>query len=113
MNGCIFCDIVEGKSKANILCEGKQVLAFYDVNPVAPLHFLVIPKIHINSVMELNKENSGIISEVFEVIAALAKELELENGFRVITNHGNLAGQTVDHIHFHVLGQRAMAWPPG
>ncbi|MDR1260664.1 MAG: histidine triad nucleotide-binding protein [Oscillospiraceae bacterium] len=113
MCACIFCGIGEKKIPAKILYENNQVIAFHDLNPVAPVHFLVIPKNHIASVKDINENNSHIVAKLFEVIAELAKKEKLEAGFRVTTNSGKLAGQTVDHLHFHVLGKRTFNWPPG
>ncbi|MFA9382019.1 MAG: HIT domain-containing protein [Acetanaerobacterium sp.] len=93
--------------------EDEKVLAFYDIDPKAPVHFLVIPKQHIASMSEITSQNSAIVAHVFEVIASLAGELALGNGYRVVTNVGEDGGQTVGHLHFHVLGGRLLAWPPG
>ena len=110
---CIFCKIINKEIPAKILYEDEDTLAFYDISPKAPTHFLVIPKLHISSLDYINHENSVVISKVFEVIAKLSKELNLENGYRVASNCGTDAGQTVEHIHFHVLAGRELAWPPG
>lgn len=89
-------------------------MAFNDINKEAPIHFLVIPKEHIQSVNEINEENSNIISHIFEVINKIVKELDIaDSGYRIINNCGKDGGQTVNHIHFHVLGQRELKWPPG
>lgn len=100
---CIFCKIAAGEIPSKTLYEDELVKAFYDINPCAPVHFLVIPKTHIASLDEVNADNSAVISHVFEVIASLAKKLGLHNGYRVISNCGDDAGQTVKHIHFHVI----------
>ncbi len=110
---CIFCRIAAGEIPSNKLYEDEQLLAFYDIDPKAPVHFLVIPKQHIASADELTAQNSGIVAHVFEVIASVAKTLELQNGYRVVTNVGTDGGQSVSHLHFHILGGRALAWPPG
>lgn len=110
---CIFCKIIGKEIPAKILYEDEDTLAFYDISPKAPTHFLVIPKLHISALDYINNENSFVIGKVFEVIAKLSKELNLENGYRVATNCGTDAGQTVEHIHFHVLAGRELAWPPG
>lgn len=89
------------------------VYAFKDIDPQAPNHFLVIPKQHIASAAEINSDNSGIVAHIFEVIASLAKELGFKDGFRVVSNCGEQAGQSVFHLHFHVLSGRDMTWPPG
>lgn len=100
---CVFCKIVAGELPSKTLYEDDLVKAFYDVNPVAPVHFLVVPKKHIASINEVNSENSAVIAHIYEVIAKLAKQLKLESGYRVITNCGKDAGQTIFHIHFHVI----------
>ena len=110
---CVFCDIAAGKIPSNKVYEDDKVLAFYDLDPQAPTHFLVIPKEHIASPAEITPETSVIVAHIFEVIAKLAKELHMEKGFRVVTNCGEDGGQTVPHLHFHVLAGRSLAWPPG
>ena len=110
---CLFCKIAAGDIPSRKLYEDDQVLAFYDINPEAPVHFLVIPKQHIVSAAEITPENSAIVAHIYEVIAKLARELNLENGFRIVNNTGADGGQTVEHIHFHVLAGRSLAWPPG
>ena len=110
---CIFCEIVKKNIESNILYEDEDVLAFKDVNPAAPVHFLVIPKKHIESLYELNEQDFNLIAKVFEVIKKLAKDLDLKDGLRVINNCKKDGGQTVGHIHFHVLAKRQLNWPPG
>ena len=113
MADCIFCRIAAGEIPSNKLYEDDQLLAFYDLDPQAPTHFLVIPKAHIASAAEITPQNSAVIAHIYEVIARLAAELGLEQGFRVVTNCGPQGGQTVPHLHFHVLAGRDMTWPPG
>ena len=113
MADCIFCRIAAGEIPSNKLYEDDQLLAFYDLDPQAPTHFLVIPKVHIASVAEITPQNTAVIAHIYEVIARLAAELGLEQGFRVVTNCGPQGGQTVPHLHFHVLAGRDMTWPPG
>lgn len=103
MTDCLFCKIIAGEIPSNKVYEDETVYAFYDIAPQAPVHFLVIPKEHIASAGEITAENSALVSKCFEAIAKIAKELGLEGGFRVITNCGADAGQTVHHLHFHVL----------
>jgi histidine triad (HIT) family protein len=110
---CIFCKIVSGEIPSKTLYEDDLVRAFYDIDPKAPIHFLVIPKAHIASLSEVNAENSAVIAHIFEVIAKLAAKLGMDKGYRVVSNCGEDAGQTVPHIHFHVLSGRLLAWPPG
>lgn len=111
---CIFCKIINGEIPSNKIYEDDKVLAFYDISPEAPVHFLVIPKEHIQSVNELNEKNADIISHIFLVINKIVRDLNIaETGYRVVNNCGKDGGQTVDHMHFHVLGQRDLKWPPG
>ena len=100
---CLFCKIAAGEIPSNKLYEDQWMTAFYDIDPQAPVHFLVIPKQHIGSVSEINADNSQVVARIFERIAILAKELGLTDGYRVVTNIGAAAGQTVPHLHFHVL----------
>ncbi|GAB6084835.1 histidine triad nucleotide-binding protein [Alkaliphilus crotonatoxidans] len=114
MSECIFCKIVEGEIPAKIAFENEQVLAFYDLSPQAPVHLLVIPKKHIASALHLeNEDTKTIMPEIFNAITALAKELNLKDGFRIVNNCGKDGGQTVEHLHFHLLGGRQLQWPPG
>ena len=101
---CIFCMIVEGKIPSKKAYEDDDILAFHDINPQAPTHILVIPKTHISSVDGINAENSGIVSKIFEKIPEIAASTGLTNGYRVISNCGADACQTVPHLHFHILG---------
>lgn len=110
---CLFCKIAAGEVPSKKLYEDDMVYAFYDIDPKAPVHFLVIPKKHISKLSEIAEENSAVIAHIYEVIAKLSKKLGLEKGFRVVSNCGEDAGQSVGHIHFHVLSGRLLAWPPG
>lgn len=107
---CLFCKIINGEIPSKKLYEDEKILAFYDINPIAPVHFLVIPKQHIQSVDAVNQENSVIVSYLFEKIGQIAKEAGLTNGYRVISNCGEDAGQTVPHLHFHVIGGKTLNW---
>ena len=109
---CVFCKIASGEIPSNKLYEDDKVLAFYDLDPQAPTHFLVIPKAHIGSVAEVTGDNSAVVAHIFEVIAKVTKELGLDS-YRVVSNIGEQAGQSVKHLHFHVLSGRDMTWPPG
>lgn len=104
MDDCLFCKIADGSIPSKKVYEDEQVVAFYDINPQAKVHFLVVPKEHIASAAELTQADGALLGHIFEVIAGLAKETGLENGYRVISNVGEDAGQTVKHLHFHVLG---------
>ena len=111
-NDCLFCAIAGGEIPSNKVYEDEQCFAFYDIDPQAPTHFLVIPKAHIASAAEVTAENSGAVAHIFEVIARLCREKGLES-YRVVSNIGEQAGQSVHHLHFHVLAKRSLAWPPG
>lgn len=104
MDDCLFCKIADGSIPSKKVYEDEQVVAFYDINPQAKVHFLVVPKEHIASAAELTQADGALLGHIFEVIAGLVKETGLENGYRVISNVGEDAGQTVKHLHFHVLG---------
>lgn len=109
MEDCLFCKIAQGKIPSTCLYDRDNIFAFRDINPQSPVHFLVIPKVHIDSVADICEENSAVVAKCFEVIAALAAEdEELKNGYRVVTNCGPDAGQTVHHLHFHVLGGKRL-----
>ena len=112
MSDCLFCKIAGGEIPSNKVYEDELCYAFYDIAPQAPTHFLVIPKAHISSVSAVTAENSAVVAHIFEVIAKLTKDLGLES-YRVVSNIGEQAGQSVFHLHFHVLGGRDMTWPPG
>ena len=110
---CIFCKIANGEIPATKVYEDDLVVAFNDLEPQAPTHILVIPKEHISSAKEVTEENSKVIAHIFEVIAKLSKDLKMDDGFRVVNNCGDSAGQTVKHIHFHLLSGRNFTWPAG
>ena len=107
---CLFCKIINGEIPSNKVYEDDMVYAFHDISPIAPVHFLVIPKQHISGAAAVTPENSAVIAHIFEVIAKVTKEMELEGGYRVITNNGDDAGQTVKHLHFHVIGGKQLGW---
>ena len=109
---CIFCRIIDGEIPSDKVYEDDAFVAIRDVNPQAPIHVLVIPKEHIASAMEVTPENSGLIARVWEAIPKIAADLGLENGFRVVNNCGKDGMQTVQHLHFHLLGKQQMGWPP-
>ncbi len=109
MSNCLFCRIIAGEIPSTKVYEDELVLAFRDIAPQAPAHILVIPKAHIGSVAEITAENSGVVAHIFEVIPAIAKAEGLENGYRVVSNCGEDAGQTVHHLHFHILGGKKLA----
>ena len=110
---CVFCKIAKGEIPSKKAYEDGQVLAFYDLEPQAPVHILIIPKEHIASPAEITPQNSAVVAHIYEVAAKLARELDLQDGFRVVCNCGKDGGQSVPHLHFHLLGGRSMKWPPG
>lgn len=110
---CLFCKIASGEIPSNKLYEDDTIVVFHDNNPQAPIHFLVIPKEHISCVSEINETNSQLIAKIFEVISKMAQDLKLGNGYRIVNNCGSDGGQTVGHLHFHVLAGRSLQWPPG
>ena len=114
MNGCLFCRISTKKIPANIIYEDSEAVAFNDINPQAPVHVLIIPKKHISTSLDITDEDNVLISHLFRLAAKIAKEKGIaERGFRLVMNTNSDAGQTVFHIHLHLLGGRQMHWPPG
>ena len=104
MDDCIFCKIIKGEIPSKKAYEDEYVYAFHDINPQAPVHILVIPKSHIASADEVNKENSAVVARIFETIPKIAAEAGLSGGYRIISNCGDDACQSVKHLHFHILG---------
>jgi len=114
MENCLFCKIINKQIDSEIVYENDYVVVFKDTNPKAPVHLLAVPKKHIRSIAEVEKLNQKELSELLFAISKIAKELDLEKeGFRVVVNTGASAGQSVDHLHFHILGSRKFNWPPG
>lgn len=109
MSDCLFCKIIAGEIPSAKVYEDDTVLAFRDIEPQAPVHILVVPKTHIGDANGITGDNSAIVAHIFEVIPQIAKAEGLSNGYRVITNCGEDAGQTVRHLHFHVLGGKKLA----
>tara|TARA_Y100000814_G_scaffold278375_1_gene240137 strand:- start:48 stop:395 length:348 start_codon:yes stop_codon:yes gene_type:complete len=110
----IFKRIIDGEIPANVVYEDKQCLAFHDVAPQAPVHILIIPKKEIASINDLSAEDEQLVGHLFLVIQQIAREQGLaENGYRVICNCGEGGGQTVFHLHYHLMGGRNLKWPPG
>ena len=103
---CIFCKIVKGEIPSSKVYEDDLVLAFNDINPCTPVHILVIPKKHIESAVKLTEEDNELIAHIFKVIREIADKQGLENGFRLVSNVGSDGGQTVKHLHFHILGKK-------
>jgi len=109
MSDCLFCKIIKGEIPSTKVYEDDKILAFRDINPMAPTHILVVPKEHIAGVDEINAANSGVVSYIFEKIAEIARKEGLENGYRVVSNVGADGGQTVRHLHFHILGGKTLS----
>ena len=110
---CLFCKIVAGEIPSDRVHEDDEVIAFRDINPRAPTHVLVIPRRHIPDVDALTAEDGPLLARLFAVVRSVAEDAGLGRGYRVVTNVGPESGQTVFHLHFHLLGGRPMAWPPG
>lgn len=114
MSDCLFCKISLKKIPSRIVYEDESVLAFEDINPQAPVHVLVIPKKHIPTTLELTEDDNALIGHLFQTANRIAKEKGIENrGFRLVMNTNSESGQSVYHIHLHLLGGRLMHWPPG
>ncbi len=110
---CIFCKIANKEIAGDLVYEDDDIVVFKDINPVAPVHLLVIPKKHFSSILEIDMIEDKLIAGIFKVISKIAKEMGIDEGFRVVTNTGDGAGQSVKHLHFHILGGRKFSWPPG
>ena len=110
---CLFCKIAAGEIPSTKVYEDEFVYAFLDIDPQAPFHAVVVPKIHIASAADINAENSIYVAKIFEAVAKIAQNEGLEQGFRVVTNCGEDGGQTVGHLHYHLLARRYLQWPPG
>lgn len=112
-NKTLFARIIDREIPADIVYEDDRCLAFRDINPQAPVHVLVIPKKPVQSIAQIEDDDAALMGHLLIVIRDLARTLGLDNGFRVVANAGPDGGQTVDHLHFHLLGKRSLAWPPG
>jgi histidine triad (HIT) family protein len=114
MTDCLFCKIIEKKIPARIVHEDDRTLAFDDINPQAPVHTLIIPKKHVAAVQDCRDQDADLLVQLLITCTNVAKHKGLgESGYRIVTNTGRDAGQTVFHLHFHVLGGRHLSWPPG
>lgn len=109
MTDCLFCKIVAGDIPSTKVYEDEKILAFRDIAPMAPTHILVIPKVHIGSVAEITADNCDVVAHIFKTIPVIAEAEGLVNGYRVVSNCGADAGQTVHHLHFHILGGKALS----
>ena len=113
MADCIFCMLANHEIPTDVVYEDDEMFCFYDAEPQAPVHVLLIPKKHIECIDDLKDEDAELIAHMMLKIKDIAKNLGLENGYRVVSNNGEDAFQTVKHLHFHILGKRKMSWPPG
>lgn len=114
MSDCLFCKMVNGEIQPDTIFENDQVLAFRDINPQAPTHILVIPKRHITSLNDLTESDAGIVGQMYLAAQQIARQQGIaESGYRTLVNCGDDGGQTVFHLHLHLLGGRIMHWPPG
>ncbi len=110
---CLFCKILDGSIPSTAVYQDEQCYAFADIHPQAPVHVLVVPREHIDSMAEAGKEHSGLLGHLLWVAAEIARAKGLSKGFRAVLNSGEDGGQTVDHLHVHMLGGRPLTWPPG
>ncbi len=110
---CIFCKIAAGEIPSNKVYEDEQILAFKDLNPQAPVHVLVIPKQHIRWAYDITPENSAVVAHIFEKLPEIAEICGVKGGFRLVNNCGEDAGQSVPHLHFHLMAGREFGWPAG
>ena|SRR5258708_33096777 len=114
MDDCIFCKIVKGEIPSKMAYQDDDVLAFHDINPVAPVHVVIIPRQHIANAAALDKPQTMLAGKLILAAAQIARDLNIEtSGYRIVTSNGKEGGQTVGHLHFHLLGGRQMTWPPG
>ena len=110
---CLFCKIVAGEIPSTKIYENDDVYAFADIDPQAPFHAVIVPKVHIGCADEITPENSRLTAKIFEAVAEISRQYKLEKGYRIVNNCGEDGGQTVKHLHFHMLAGRTLAWPPG
>ncbi|MGM0502659.1 MAG: histidine triad nucleotide-binding protein [Bacillota bacterium] len=114
MEDCLFCKIIDGEIDSDLVYEDEQVIAFKDINPQAPTHILIVPKKHISTLLDLEEDDNQLVGHIYQVANQLAEEEGIaEDGFRVVSNCNEAGGQTVFHIHYHLLGGRDLQWPPG
>ncbi|MDP5107408.1 MAG: histidine triad nucleotide-binding protein [Candidatus Nanopelagicales bacterium] len=113
MSDCLFCKIVKKEIPCDLVLESENYLAFKDIDPKAPIHILVIPKKHFEDITELSFQDLDLTAGLMEMVSKVAQSENLEKGFRVVLNTGPDAGQSVQHVHAHVLGGRSLTWPPG
>lgn len=110
---CLFCKIVEGSIPSSTVYQDEECYAFSDIHPQAPVHILIAPREHLVSLAEADARHKGLLGHLIQTAAAIARDKGLTNGYRVVVNTGDDGGQTVDHLHLHLLGGRSLTWPPG
>ena len=111
---CIFCGIIDKKIPAKMVVETEQLVAFHDINPAAPVHVLIVPKIHVASVNQLSKSHGSVVADMMLLAQNIAHDLGIgQSGYRLVINTEQDAGQTVPHLHLHLIGGRVLSWPPG
>jgi histidine triad (HIT) family protein len=110
---CVFCRIVHGQAPARIVYQDEDVTAFHDLNPQAPVHILIIPNRHISGVAQVEPQDTAMLGKLFAVARQLAEQEDVVSGYRLVINNGPRAGQSVFHLHMHMLGGRRLRWPPG
>ena len=110
---CLFCRIIAGKVPANLVYEDGSCVAFADINPMARTHMLIVPREHVESMAELQPKHTPLVGHLMATAAEMARRERLERGYRIVVNTGKEGGQTIDHLHLHLLGGRYMDWPPG
>lgn len=113
MHACLFCKILHGEAPAKVVFQDDSVVAFEDIHPQAPTHVLIIPRKHVSSLDEATEEDQNVIGHMHLIAARIAAERKIRNGYRALFNNGPLAGQSVFHLHLHLLGGRPFRWPPG
>ncbi|CDZ75122.1 purine nucleoside phosphoramidase [Peptoniphilus sp. ING2-D1G] len=111
--GCLFCNIISGEIPSDKVYEDDSIYVFKDIDPQAPVHLLIIPKLHISSLDEVGEEHKELLSHILLKVKDFAEEFNLEKGYRLVVNTKEDGGQSVAHLHFHLLGGRSMQWPPG
>ena len=113
MSDCLFCKIVAGEIPADVVLDTERAIAFRDIDPKAPTHILVIPREHYDNITELTSSDPGLAAHLLEVVTQVVQQETLMHGYRLVANIGPDGGQTVNHMHFHILGGRSLTWPPG
>jgi histidine triad (HIT) family protein len=113
MRNCIFCNIAKKEMQTNVVYEDDRIICFEDAGPVAPVHVLMIPKQHISSIDDVTEKDQDLLGYMMIKVPEIAKQLELDNGYRLIINNGDDGMQTVKHLHIHIMGKRQLTWPPG